>query len=572
MSRINIPIEALTSRLNLGSKFEGVRSQSIGTRFANLRPVSEFLDLKRLSKPANFGEVQSRVNYNLSYFSSNYFAVALMLLVYSLLTNLYLLFDMVFMGVGLFGIKKLDGRDLELGFTRATTSQLFVVGRSYRRDCSRARVVYGQANRYSFFRGGGLGGRPRTPKDSPLWGRPSGARLGRKRNGNGRHTQWADDRRFEELDSDEDDAQGVVLDGTFVSDKLHFTGQDLGRRRTTYEYLGSSEDSEDHDSEDFDGGDMQLALRDKEEMLVQKALERIRRAQQLGKKNVKLTQSELEALERKQKKDQARNDQAHRRSTGSNSKGDDRHRKSDQSGNAVRERKPIKRKSKGYFLAYDNESSSSSKKTTPPGTGVVGFSPLGQYTSTQDKLSPSGSRSASSRNLAQPSPPIARASKKRVSSGQDPPSLPPPRSPNLSRTLPDDADWVPRPRSASSASAQSNVYDPYQYQTYAPPQSQAQPHYSPYRPGRRIVSSPQPESRYPRVGSEAQPHLGDPTQLRWSRSSHGTPDESDSAGRSLSDDDEDDRVQVDVVPYGQGYSINPRYDNVSRHRPRRGGR
>ncbi len=132
MSRINIPIEALTSRLNLGSRFEGVRSQSIGTRFANLKPISEFLDLKRLSKPANFGEVQSRVNYNLAYFSSNYFAVALMLTVYSLLNNFTLLFDMMFMGVGLFGIKKLDGRDLELGFTRATTSQLytglFVIG------------------------------------------------------------------------------------------------------------------------------------------------------------------------------------------------------------------------------------------------------------------------------------------------------------------------------------------------------------------------------------------------------------------------------------------------------------
>lgn len=118
-------MEALTSRLNLGSRFEGVRSQSIGTRFANLKPISEFLDLKRLSKPGNFGEVQSRVNYNLSYFSSNYFAVALMLTVYSLLTNFALLFDMIFMGVGLFAIKKLDGRDLELGFTRATTSQLY---------------------------------------------------------------------------------------------------------------------------------------------------------------------------------------------------------------------------------------------------------------------------------------------------------------------------------------------------------------------------------------------------------------------------------------------------------------
>ena len=125
MARVQIPLEALTSRLNLGSRFESVRSQSIGTRFANLKPISEFLDLKRLSKPSNFGEVQSRVNYNLGYFSSNYAAVAIMLGIYSLLTNLTLLFDIIFVGVGLFGIKKLDGRDLELGFIRATTSQLY---------------------------------------------------------------------------------------------------------------------------------------------------------------------------------------------------------------------------------------------------------------------------------------------------------------------------------------------------------------------------------------------------------------------------------------------------------------
>ena len=125
MARIQIPLEALTSRLNLGSRFESVGSQSIRTRFANLKPISEFLDLKRLSKPASFGEVQSRVNYNLGYFSSNYAAVAIMLGIYSLLTNLTLLFDIIFVGVGLFGIKKMGGRDLELGFMRATTSQLY---------------------------------------------------------------------------------------------------------------------------------------------------------------------------------------------------------------------------------------------------------------------------------------------------------------------------------------------------------------------------------------------------------------------------------------------------------------
>jgi hypothetical protein len=125
MSRFSIPIDALTSRVNLSGRFDGLRNTSISSRFANLRPISEFLDVKRVSKPANFGEVQSRVNYNLGYFSSNYAAVFAMLSIYSLLTNLLLLFVICFVIGGMFGIGKLEGNDLQLGSWRASTSQLY---------------------------------------------------------------------------------------------------------------------------------------------------------------------------------------------------------------------------------------------------------------------------------------------------------------------------------------------------------------------------------------------------------------------------------------------------------------
>src|ERR1700735_1600657 len=106
MARIQIPLDVFTSRLDLSEGVAGVRSQSLGTRFSNLKPISEFLDLKRLSKPANFGEVQSRVNYNLGYFSSNYAVVFVMLSIYSLLTNLTLLFVIFLVIGGLVGIRK----------------------------------------------------------------------------------------------------------------------------------------------------------------------------------------------------------------------------------------------------------------------------------------------------------------------------------------------------------------------------------------------------------------------------------------------------------------------------------
>jgi len=125
MSRIQIPLDILTSRLNLSDRFAGVRSQSIASRFANLRPLSEFFDFKRLSKPASFGEIQSRVNYNLGHFSSNYFVVFVILSLYSLFTSWLLIFVIVLVVGGMWGIGKLDGRDLDIGVLRATSSQLY---------------------------------------------------------------------------------------------------------------------------------------------------------------------------------------------------------------------------------------------------------------------------------------------------------------------------------------------------------------------------------------------------------------------------------------------------------------
>ena len=120
---VHLPIDTLTSRF--GNRFNNVGMESVTSRFAHLRPVSEFLDIKRMSKPANFGEVQSRVNYNLSYFSSNYALVFVMLGIYGLITNTSLLFAIVLVTCGLFGIGRLAGRDLDLGFARFTTSQLY---------------------------------------------------------------------------------------------------------------------------------------------------------------------------------------------------------------------------------------------------------------------------------------------------------------------------------------------------------------------------------------------------------------------------------------------------------------
>ncbi|CAM1505666.1 Fc.00g113030.m01.CDS01 [Cosmosporella sp. VM-42] len=125
MARIQIPLDVITSRLNFGERFQGLRSGPLSGRFSNLRPISEFFDFKRVSKPGNFNEMQSRVNYNLSHFSSNYAVVFIMLSIYALLSNWLLLFDIILVVAGMYLIGRLDGHDLQIGTFRATSSQLY---------------------------------------------------------------------------------------------------------------------------------------------------------------------------------------------------------------------------------------------------------------------------------------------------------------------------------------------------------------------------------------------------------------------------------------------------------------
>lgn len=125
MARISVPLSMLTERFNFGRFSEQARSMPLASRFSNLKPLGEFFDVKRFSKPQNFGEVQSRINYNLGYFSSNYAVLFVMLSIYSLLTNLLLLFVIFLVVGGMWGIGRLQGRDLEFGTTRVTSSQLY---------------------------------------------------------------------------------------------------------------------------------------------------------------------------------------------------------------------------------------------------------------------------------------------------------------------------------------------------------------------------------------------------------------------------------------------------------------
>ncbi|KAF4163302.1 hypothetical protein CNMCM6936_000929 [Aspergillus lentulus] len=138
----------------------------------------------------------------------------------------------------------------------------------------------------------------------PRWGRPPGARVGRS---SGRQAaQWMDTNnvRIQEIDSGAEEEyllrRGRAL---YAAEQRR-----IGWSRPNEDYDVSADDVHSVDGIDLDLYDdsdstvayaVQLAMKDDEEWLVDKALERIRRAQILGQKNVRLSQRELDALERK---------------------------------------------------------------------------------------------------------------------------------------------------------------------------------------------------------------------------------------------------------------------------------
>ncbi|KAL1972399.1 hypothetical protein VTN31DRAFT_6813 [Thermomyces dupontii] len=87
---------------------------------------------------------------------------------------------------------------------------------------------------------------------------------------------------------------------------LRWAGETARVRDYGYETYGDESEGEEYDLDDDADSTvayaLQLAMQDKEELLVEKALAKIRRAHVLGKKNVRLSQEEIEALERKHRR------------------------------------------------------------------------------------------------------------------------------------------------------------------------------------------------------------------------------------------------------------------------------
>ncbi len=271
--------------------------------------------------------------------------------------------------------------------------------------------------------------------------------------------------RFEIADSDDNEGSQVGMDTAFAKDGLNLMegvlATQLQSRRKLYENdVSNSSERANSGHNNSLGRSRQLLYRDKEEYLVQTALDRIRRAQALGESNVRLTKSELHALERKQQKNMpagittassgrtrptstviqrdlavAEPNRNIRKVMPSNSGDDGR--------GASFHGRPIPR-ARASLLEHEHDLDLFTGNYGRP--GVIAYS-----ASTLSGMPPSGSHDWPH----QYTPPAHRLSEHDRRYSYAPEVLRPTvETPILSRPLPDDPNWVPRPRPGPSSQPQ----------------------------------------------------------------------------------------------------------------------
>lgn len=421
------------------------------------------------------------------------------------------------------------------------------------------------------------------------------------------------DPRFEELDSEGEERLGVGWNSSSVEARdargRGYMGNELdydrfGGGRHGYERRGPY----DAYGEDFDPGQRGYrdpraiadlaASREKEEELIQSALERFARARAKGKTNINLTAEEMEALERRNgqqpepktslqvvsppatpAKATPKNSKVSSRSNSATNLASQSTRKRRSSGLFGGSSSPAKSNSKAKVgrkipaaeqaLAYPAGPGSSAMMVMGP-NGVPFLAPVGyygqprpEYHRSQSSGTKPSSRSASRKDRQDLTPPEPADFYARYPPRYyPPPSGMRPESPGSNRAMPEDVDWYPPPRRHRSTSNAQHAGYTTDYDA---------PRALPAAQGRRNISDP-PDMRYagyrrappssPLAGRPLPVHASsDPAALdRKSSALNREVERTSSTSSSSSSSSNDDQgVQVEVVPGGpvgaSGYTI-----------------
>lgn len=426
----------------------------------------------------------------------------------------------------------------------------------------------------------------------PLWGRLPGGRLRRKSQRGWEGEKSWNEGRFEEVpDSSDDEGQDVELDLAtsqkgYASHGLRFTGADRGytaaRRRKVNAYDEDSDYSEDNDDSDGDQRrqeqHMQIIVRENEDFLVEQALERIEHARLMGKTNVKLSQAEVDALERAERipkqPEPTRNAKGKKPVKGRPKAVERKRSKSDKLSSSTPPAKAIEPRRKAKSSARDEPLAPYPMAPGPDyghGSGAITYASSAYHAVPAQRPMSSGSKSASRtassqslRQRQQPTPPLPQYQHpyNAVRYFSNPDIAYAGRSPSYApfRTDPSNPNWEPRARSASNLVPYLTDQPP--YGAYQPPAPQFDPRDPRFTvpPGARIASGPPdpyPVPQYPAPQIPAYRHPQDDMFLYGTNmSGHG-----DTAGEDddMEDDNEDQGVEIDVVEQAGGsYEVQKR--------------
>ena len=299
-----------------------------------------------------------------------------------------------------------------------------------------------------------------------------------------------------------------------------------------------SERSSDRDSA-YDGAAGQLAIADREEALVQAAMQRIQRARDKGKSDVKLDKDELAALQRRKKRME---EEAERRKRGSGSSSDRKKRKDQRIAVPLSQLEPISRKKTRQPKEPPPRKHSAHDR---PEKERQVYPPMGYF----PPPSSSRSRPRAGTNSASQRPP-SRAQDERGSSPfsydyvQRPPSAnrhvvsDSAGRPPSSRGYPAEQGWLVQHAGDASGN------DPFRYQTAGPR--------APYPTGaaaasRRYVSNPPQAGHPPPRGMAPAAARG-----QYDRREASRDDETSEEDSETSDDDDEESTSDDL---GNGAQI-----------------
>lgn len=383
-------------------------------------------------------------------------------------------------------------------------------------------------------------------------------------------------------DEEDPDAQGVGLstgsNTRFVSDSLHFTGIDLGDRArgaSRRRYIrGSEEDDEDEDEDSHDDSSSddddyeeelaQLPPAEREEALLQMAMQRVERARIKGKTDVNLSKAELGAFQRHQKRLE-REEERRRRAS---------------------ERKKRKEQRIAVPLTHLEPSSRKKKAIQPPPVSLQPrqdslprqISAGSQYSDVPDRQAyppmgyfppPAGTRvrPRSGTTTSQRPPSRAREDQRPVpyehlqqlsapGSRQPSDTVPLPRS----STGPLEEPWIPNVSPNASPRGRSSL-DPFQFQIGGP-RAAAPPGAG--RPSRRHASGPSEMAYIPRRP------VGAPSPARSRQVSQQAEDEDTSEDESEEEEEEeeDDEEEEDEEEEEESSSDDPAAGAQIRQPPR----